>query len=155
MLILSCFSIITLQRRRYRNETVVSSQPIKKRSKSRISKLIPNKKVTGFYSCKIFPKRLPIFVFIRSDYIGINSDWIKVPMKRNFGLSFYCLTWKTIWYREECNLQLFDIFFSFQSYKGLNIPNQRDIKKGLGTRICDVIWLKSQFCENLSDLFLI
>ena len=21
---------------------------------------------------------------------------LKVPMKRNFGLSFYCLTWKTI-----------------------------------------------------------
>ena len=29
--------------------------------------------------------------------------------------------------------------FSFQSYEGLNIPNQRDIEKDLGTRICDVI----------------
>ena len=28
---------------------------------------------------------------------------------------------------------------SFQSYKSLNIRNQRDIEKGLGTRICDVI----------------
>ena len=45
--------------------------------------------------------------------------------------------------------------FSFQSYKGLNIPNQRDIEKGMRTRICDVIWLESQFCENLNDLFLI
>ena len=44
--------------------------------------------------------------------------------------------------------------FSFQSYKGLNIPNQWDIEKGLGTRICDIIWLESQFCENLNDLFL-
>ena len=29
--------------------------------------------------------------------------------------------------------------FSFQSYEGLNIPNQSDIKKGLRTRICKVI----------------
>ena len=29
--------------------------------------------------------------------------------------------------------------FSFQSYDGLNIPIERDIEKGLGTRICDVI----------------
>ena len=42
--------------------------------------------------------------------------------------------------------------FSFQSYKGLNIPNQRNIEKGLGTRICDVICLENQFCENLNDL---
>ena len=45
--------------------------------------------------------------------------------------------------------------FLLQSYKGLNIPNQRNIEKGLGTSICDVIWLESQFCENLNDLFLI
>ena len=29
--------------------------------------------------------------------------------------------------------------FSFQSYKGLNTPNQRDIEKDLGTRIYDVM----------------
>ena len=45
--------------------------------------------------------------------------------------------------------------FSFQSYKALELPNQRDIEKGLGTRICDIIWLESQFCENKNDLFLI
>ena len=45
--------------------------------------------------------------------------------------------------------------FSFQSYKCLNIANQRDIEKGLGTRICDVIRLESQLCEKLNDLFLI
>ena len=45
--------------------------------------------------------------------------------------------------------------FSFQSYKGLNIPNQWDIEKGLGTRICYVIWLERQFYENFNDLFLI
>ena len=44
---------------------------------------------------------------------------------------------------------------SFQSYKGLNIPNQWGIEKGLGTKICDVIWLESQFYENFNDLFLI
>ena len=38
---------------------------------------------------------------------------------------------------------------------GLNIPNLSDIEKGLGTRICNVIWLESQFCENLDYLFLI
>ena len=45
--------------------------------------------------------------------------------------------------------------FSFQSYKGLNIPDQWDIEKDLETRICDVIWLESQFYENFNDLFLI
>ena len=45
--------------------------------------------------------------------------------------------------------------FSSQSYKGLNMPNQRGIEKGLGTRIYDVIWLEREFCENLNGLFLI
>ena len=45
--------------------------------------------------------------------------------------------------------------FSFQSYKGLNMPSQRDIEKGLGTRICDIIWLEREFFENWNDLFLI
>ena len=45
--------------------------------------------------------------------------------------------------------------FSFQSYKDLNISNQWDTEKGLGTRIYDVIWLESQFYENLNYLFLI
>ena len=40
--------------------------------------------------------------------------------------------------------------FSFQTYKGLSIPNQRGIEKGLGTRIYDVISL-----ENLNDPFLV
>ena len=42
--------------------------------------------------------------------------------------------------------------FLFQNFKGC-ILNQWDIEKGLGTRICDVIWLESQFCENLIRLF--
>ena len=44
--------------------------------------------------------------------------------------------------------------FPFHSYKDLNIPDQWDIEKGLGTRICNVIWLENQFYENLNDLFL-
>ena len=45
--------------------------------------------------------------------------------------------------------------FLFQSYKDSNIPNQRDIEKALGTRICDINRLESQFLKNLNDLFLI
>ena len=45
--------------------------------------------------------------------------------------------------------------FSLQSHEGLHIANQGDIEKSLGTIICDVIWLESQFCKNLCDLFLI
>ena len=45
--------------------------------------------------------------------------------------------------------------FSLKSYRSLNISNRRGIEKDLGTRICDVISLESQFCENLNDLFLI
>ena len=45
--------------------------------------------------------------------------------------------------------------FSFHSYKGLNIANQMEIEKGLGTTDCDVIRLESQLSEDLNDLFLI
>ena len=40
---------------------------------------------------------------------------------------------------------------SFQSYKGLNIQNQRGIEKGLGTRICDVVLIVTKFL--LSSVF--
>ena len=43
-------------------------------------------------------------------------------------------------------LTAFRYLFSFQSYKCLNIPNQRDIEKCLGTTICDIL-LKRQFCK--------
>ena len=43
----------------------------------------------------------------------------------------------------------------FRVNAALVIPNQWEIKKGLGTRIFDVIWYESQFYKNLNDLFLI
>ena len=50
---------------------------------------------------------------------------LKVPMKWNFSLSFYCLTWKkTIWYREAMQFTASRYLFLFQSYKGLNIPSK-------------------------------
>ena len=57
---------------------------------------------------------------------------------------------------EKNEIYRFSISFSFQSfYKGLHIPNEWVIEKGLGTRICDVIWLESQFYENLNDVLII
>ena len=69
-------------------------------------------------------------------------------MKRNFGCRFIVLQERPF-NTEKNAIYRFSVYlFSFQSYKGLNIPNQWDIEKGLGTRICDVIWLESQFYEN-------
>ena len=60
-------------------------------------------------------------------------------MKRNFELSFIVL-YERPFDTQKNVVYCFSISFnSFQRYEGLNIPYQRDIEKGLGTRICDVI----------------
>ena len=68
-----------------------------------------------------------IYVFNESP--GRTLRLLKVHMKQNFGLSFYCLTRTTIQFREECNLLILDIFSRSRVIKGLNIRNQWDIER--------------------------
>ena len=67
------------------------------------------------------------------------NNVFKVPIKRNFGVVVLLSHMKDHLMPRRMQFTASRYLFSFHSYKGLNIPNQRDIEKGLGTKICDVI----------------
>ena len=85
----------------------------------------------------------------------VSHPIIKVPMKQKFWVVVLLSHIKDHLIQRRMQVTTSRYLFSLQSYKGLNIQNQWDIEKGLGTRICDVIRLESQFCENLNYLLLI